>query len=1163
MLSQVIVILRAAGSCELAPFGTVQRISSTEDQVGEGEDGLAESLDRPTTSQQQQTHQDKRMRWTHVDNSTAIRAHFIAMRIAGGRGKTYMRTLNEIWNDMRPDRRTYAQHIANRVRWILDEEKLPRTELRTIERTCWPDRILREENTDISPVSDHREEQETAEDENVRGEDTDPQDQISVGFDRNLIKFSGMDPKSRQKIPRLKQNKKLMEDVRAVDKILSKLLRRDDTLIQVVDLVYAGAITVAELQGKTTSNNPERPSGDPPWKKRLERNINQHRSKLGIIQTYLSTQQPSRKVLRSMRVIARECKLRFTADDFRSKIKVTADNLKQKIKALGSRLRRYNERTKRYKNNRLYYANQKEFFRKLEGKMNTDGPPPTPEAVEGFWKGIWSEEVSHDGDADWLQEVVDQSRGEMMREIQIDVADIEWVLKSTNNWAAPGVDNIHNFWWKHFRSVHSSLARLFQKFLEKPELVPSFLTAGLTYMLPKGAESEDPKNYRPVTCLPTIYKLLTGVLTRHINNHVRSHNILATEQNGCKSKAMGAKELLITDVIITKHARKKLRNISVAWVDYKKAFDSVPHTWLLKVLSMYGVCGSVINLLKHLMSEWRTSLILRTGATIIKTADIAIRRGLFQGDTLSPLWFCLALNPLSMLINKQKYGYILDKNRKVKITHQLFIDDLKLYASNEEQLEKMLEIVATFSETIKMEMGLDKCARLTVKRGKIIENNSNILNPNAIQNLGRDETYKYLGIQQALEIKNAEMKEAFSKKLFYRVNQVLKSKLNSKSLFLALNTWALPIMTYTFGILTWSATELQALDTKIRTILTKYGVHHPHSSVARLYLQRHLGGRGMLNLETTHDKSVLKLREYFMKQNSPFVRTLRSVDVGCSPLRLSDSDFTQPIRTQQNLQEEWKAKVLHGRYPNNLENNNVNKKESLTYLKAGYLFPETEGRLLAIQDQVVPTRSYLKNIAGQQLTSDLCRKCKQGREHIQHVTSGCSILAPREYTDRHNQMAKVYHQAMALKLKLIKTKRKNHLYLPENVLENEEFKLYWDTTMVTDRPVANNRPDIVLLNKREKSCVIIDITVPSDDNISRAYTEKLTKYFDLSFELKEMYRLKKISIIPLVMSVNGLVEEHLVDNTKLLELDSYVVSSAQKEVILGTTRIVRRFLHSS
>lgn len=319
----------------------------------------------------------------------------------------------------------------------------------------------------------------------------------------------------------------------------------------------------------------------------------------------------------------------------------------------------------------------------------------------------------------------------------------------------------------------------------------------------------------------------------------------------------------------------------------------------------------------------------------------------------------------------------------------------------------------------------------------------------------------------------------------------------------------------------------------------------------------------MVNLETAHNKTVIRLREYFMQQNSPYFGTLRKVDIGCSPLRLSDPGFALSVCSQQDLREEWKAKALHGRYSNNLENNNVNKAESLTFMKAGCLFPETEGRLIAIQDQVVPTRSYLKNIAGQQLTTDLCRKCKQGKEHIQHVTSGCSVLAPREYTDRHNQMAKIYHQAMALKYRLLNVKKKNHLYLPDVILENEFYKLYWDTTMVTDRPVANNRPDIVLFKKEQKVCYIIDITVPSDDNISRAYSEKLSKYFDLSFNLREMYQLKQVSVVPLVISVNGLVEEHLAVNTMMLELDGYVVSSAQKEVILSTTRIVRRFLHCS
>lgn len=153
----------------------------------------------------------------------------------------------------------------------------------------------------------------------------------------------------------------------AIDNILSRIIDRDHSLLQIVDMVYAGAITVAELQGKTESPvETTRPSGDSPWKTRLEKKIISYRSKLGSIHTYLSTQKPSRRVLKSMKIIAKEYKLRFGAGDFHNKIRLAADNLKQKIKALGARLRRYNERTKRYRNNLLYYANQKEFFRNLE-----------------------------------------------------------------------------------------------------------------------------------------------------------------------------------------------------------------------------------------------------------------------------------------------------------------------------------------------------------------------------------------------------------------------------------------------------------------------------------------------------------------------------------------------------------------------------------------------------------------------------------------------------------------------------------------------------------------------------------------------------------------------------------------------------------------------------
>ncbi|XP_044760203.1 uncharacterized protein LOC123317662 [Coccinella septempunctata] len=831
-------------------------------------------------------------------------------------------------------------------------------------------------------------------------------------------------------------------------------------------------------------------------------------------------------------------------------------------KALGNRIRRYNERTKRYKNNNLFYKDQKQFFRTLEAGDEGEIGHLEPDKAHSFWTEVWSRESTHDDNAYWIEEAQQEIPIQPMDEINLRQSDIPEILRGSNNWASPGPDKLHNYWWKYFNNVHEKLALLLQNAINNPTLLPGFLTQGVTYLIPKDGDKKDPKNYRPITCLSSVYKILTGVLTKYISRHIREHNLMTEEQGGCREKTKGCKELLVIDHIVTKQARKKLRNISVAWVDYKKAFDSVPHTWLLKVLEMHGIAGKVIELLGHLMKNWRTSLFVRSGDVLAETEQIKINRGIFQGDTLSPIWFCLALNPLSIILNNTNYGYVINKNRQVTISHRLYMDDLKLYGANSEQLRRMLEIVSAFSESVGMEMGVEKCAVLDVRRGKIEDTTEGVslMNNITIPALDKEVPYKYLGIKQALEIKTPEMKESFKEKLLARIVLLLRAKLNSKALFMAINIWAIPIMAYSFGVLNWSTTELRALDRDVRSILTKYGVHHPHSSTIRLYLPRHQGGRGLLSLEAVHGKNISDLRQHFLKRNSPMFRAIREADQRLSPLKLSDSEYQVPQPSAEDLIAEWSAKALHGRYPSHLKSREVEKVESLTYLRAGYLFPETEGRLLAIQDQVVPTRTYMKHIAKQEVPSDRCRKCAEAAESLQHITSSCPILAPVEYLGRHDAMGRIYHQQIALKLGLLKDEVEQHLYMPKTILENQCHKIYWDATLVTDRGAAHNRPDIAIFDWERKTCLLLDFTVPADDNLARAYTEKITKYADLAFQLREMYKLKSVNVLPMIISVNGLVEKHLPENTKRLCLDRNVISGSQKQIILSTTRIVRKFL---
>jgi len=103
---------------------------------------------------------------------------------------------------------------------------------------------------------------------------------------------------------------------------------------------------------------------------------------------------------------------------------------------------------------------------------------------------------------------------------------------------------------------------------------------------------------------------------------------------------------------------------------------------------------------------------------LTETENIKIQCGIFQGDSLSPLLFCICLLPVTEHLNKLNTGYE-EHTTKTKISHLLYMDDLKLIAKPEEEIQKQIQTVKTFSDDIHMEFGLEKCAKMTFKRGKL------------------------------------------------------------------------------------------------------------------------------------------------------------------------------------------------------------------------------------------------------------------------------------------------------------------------------------------------------------------------------------------------------------------------------------------------------------
>ena len=143
------------------------------------------------------------------------------------------------------------------------------------------------------------------------------------------------------------------------------------------------------------------------------------------------------------------------------------------------------------------------------------------------------------------------------------------------------------------------------------------------------------------------------------------------------------------------------KNLTTSWIDYRKAFDSVPHSWIIKTLDLYKVSPEIVNFMKVNMQNWKTTLVLRHAGTLTSRL-IEIKSGIFQGDSLSPLLFCLALAPLSNLLNDTNCGYDIQGK---KINHRFYIDDLKTFGRDNQQQERLLQTVKRFSDDINMKFG--------------------------------------------------------------------------------------------------------------------------------------------------------------------------------------------------------------------------------------------------------------------------------------------------------------------------------------------------------------------------------------------------------------------------------------------------------------------------
>lgn len=318
-----------------------------------------------------------------------------------------------------------------------------------------------------------------------------------------------------------------------------------------------------------------------------------------------------------------------------------------------------------------------------------------------------------------------------LSEVTVSVDQFKKALKSLNTSKSPGPDQIHP---KVLSELSNELAEplciLFKKCMAAGRIPSEWKEAEVKPLFKKG-DKTSPGNYRPVSLTPITCKIFEGFIRNALNKHLSENNLLSESQYGFTAGRSCVTQLLST----TKDWACSIDDnipVDAIYLDFQKAFDTVPHFRLIKKLEGYGIKGNLLHWITDFLSN-RSQYVNVSGSVSSKSP---VTSGVPQGSVLGPTLFIY---------------YINDMPECVKSSIKIFADDTKIYSplhSDDDKtvLQESLNNLVKWTEDWLLRFNGQKCH--VVHLGKNNPNHDYTIEDSAgvIHNLSVSEAEKDLGV---------------------------------------------------------------------------------------------------------------------------------------------------------------------------------------------------------------------------------------------------------------------------------------------------------------------------------------------------------------------------------------------------------------------------------
>ncbi len=288
---------------------------------------------------------------------------------------------------------------------------------------------------------------------------------------------------------------------------------------------------------------------------------------------------------------------------------------------------------------------------------------------------------------------------------------------------------------------------------------------GITVLLPKPDTLPTPTGFRPITLLSVEYKLYTHILNHTLLTWLLTNNAIPPSQNGALPER-GCDTCLWALLTTIKAAKDNNLPLHLLYIDFAKAFDSVEHWALEKILTRLNA-GKLGENIMGILRGSKTKLRVNNE---VHQEEIDLQRGTKQGDVISPLLFIVFLCPLLWTLERKCKGF---KWRDIKFNTAVIVDDIAFGTSTAEDAELGLQIVKDFSGATGMQINAKKSAYAFKNVDRPI---FPIHNGIPFDVLGADKCYRYLGLWINLNLDWTKMLEKLKDSIWKGLEIITRKK---------------------------------------------------------------------------------------------------------------------------------------------------------------------------------------------------------------------------------------------------------------------------------------------------------------------------------------------------------------------------------------------------